>query len=153
MKRSFLLFISFIFSVSLVMAQGSQSGGQGDILKTLLDGESDDRVTVEVDKQLVSNYNKLIAKNMRSSGIPGYRIRIYSGSGIGAKEEQQKIRARFLSLYRGLDAYNQYDEPFFKIYVGDCRTMSEALKLNDMIKVDFPDPFIVPGYINIKSAD
>jgi hypothetical protein len=153
MKRSFLLFISFIFSVSLVMAQGSQSGAQGDILKTLLDGESDDRVTVEVDKQLVSNYNKLIAKNMLSSGIPGYRIRIYSGSGIGAKEEQQKIRARFLSLYRGQDAYNQYDEPFFKVYVGDCRTRSEALKLNDMIKKDFPDPFIVPGYINIKSAD
>ena len=153
MKRSFLLFISFIFSVSLVMAQGGQSGAQGDILKTLLDGESDDRVTVEVDKQLVSNYNKLIAKNMRSSGIPGYRIRIYSGSGIGAKEEQQKVRARFLSLYRGLDAYNQYDEPFFKVYVGDCRTRSEALKLNDMIKKDFPDPFIVPGYINVKSVD
>ena len=153
MKRSFLLFISFIFSVSLVMAQGGQSGTQGDVLKALLEGGSGDRVTVEVDNQLVSNYNKLIAKNMKSSGIPGYRIRIYSGSGIGAKEEQQKIRARFLSLYRGLDAYNQYDEPFFKIYVGDCRTMSEALKLNDMIKVDFPDPFIVPGYINIKSAD
>lgn len=135
------------------MAQGGQSGAQGDILKTLLDVESDDRLTVEVDKQLVSNYNKLIAKNMKSSGIPGYRIRIYSGSGIGAKEEQQKIRARFLSLYRGLDAYNQYDEPFFKVYVGDCRTRSEALKLNDMIKKDFPDPFIVPGYINIKSAD
>ena len=153
MKRSFLLFISFIFSVSLVMAQGGQSGAQVDILKTLLDGESDDWVTVEVDKQLVSNYNKLIAKNMLSSGIPGYRIRIYSGSGIGAKEEQQKVRARFLSLYRGQDAYNQYDEPFFKVYVGDCRTMSEALKLNDMIKKDFPDPFIVPGYINIKSVD
>ena len=135
------------------MAQGGQSGTQGDILKTFLDGESDDRVTVEVDKQLVSNYNKLITKNMLSSGIPGYRIRIYSGSGLGAKEEQQKVRARFLSLYRNLDAYNQYDEPFFKVYVGDCRTMSEALKLNDMIKKDFPDPFIVPGYINIKSVD
>lgn len=153
MKRSFLLFISFIFSVSLVMAQGGQSGVQGDILETLLEGGSGDRVNVEVDNQLVSNYNKLITKNMKSSGIPGYRIRIYSGSGIGAKEEQQKVRARFLSLYRGLDAYNQYDEPFFKVYVGDCRTRSEALKLNDMIKKDFPDPFIVPGYINVKSAD
>ncbi|MCK5693215.1 MAG: SPOR domain-containing protein [Bacteroidales bacterium] len=153
MKRSFLLFISFIFSVSLVMAQGGQSGVQGDILETLLEGGSGDRVNVEVDNQLVSNYNKLITKNMKSSGIPGYRIRIYSGSGIGAKEKQQKVRARFLSLYRGLDAYNQYDEPFFKVYVGDCRTRSEALKLNDMIKKDFPDPFIVPGYINVKSAD
>lgn len=135
------------------MAQGGQSGAHGDVLETLLEGGSGDRVKIEVDSLLVANYNKLISRNMKSSGIPGYRIRIYSGSGIGAKEEQQKARARFLSLYRGLDAYNQYDEPFFKVYVGDCRTRSEALKLNDMIKKDFPDPFIVPGYINIKSAD
>jgi hypothetical protein len=153
MKRSLLLFISFIFSVSLVMAQGGQSGAQGDILKTLLDGESDDRVTVEVDKQLVSNYNKLIAKNMLSSGIPGYRIRIYSESGLGAKKEQQQVRARFLSLYPGLDAYNRYDEPFFKVYVGDCRTKSDALKLQNLIDRNFPNSIIREDFINLKSGD
>jgi len=135
------------------MAQGGQTGTQGDVLKTLLEGGSDDRVTVEVDSQLVSNYNKLIAKNMKSSGIPGYRIRIFSESGVGAKKDQQQVRARFLSLYPGLDAYNRYDEPFFKVYVGDCRTKSEALKLNDIIKKDFPNPIIVPDFINLKLVD
>jgi len=135
------------------MAQGGQTGARGDVLKTLLEGGSDDRVTVEVDSQLVSNYNKLIAKNMKSSGIPGYRIRIFSESGVGAKKDQQQVRARFLSLYPGLDAYNRYDEPFFKVYVGDCRTKSEALKLNDIIKKDFPNPIIVPDFINLKPAD
>ena len=135
------------------MAQEGQTGTQGDVLKTLLEGGSDDRITVEVDSQLVSNYNKLIAKNMKSSGIPGWRIRIYSESGIGAKKEQQQLRARFLSLYPGLDAYNRYDEPFFKVYVGDCRTKSEALKLNDIIKRDFPNPIIVPDFINLKPVD
>ena len=135
------------------MAQGGQTGTQGDLLKTLLEGESDDRLTVEVDSQLVSNYNKLIAKNMKSSGIPGYRIRIFSESGIGAKKDQQQVRARFLSLYLGLDAYNRYAEPFFKVYVGDCRTKSEALKLNDIIKRDFPNPIIVPDFINLKPVD
>ena len=135
------------------MAQGGQTGTQGDILKTLQDGGSGDRVTIEVDSLLVSNYNKLISKNIKSSGIPGYRIRIYSESGIGAKKEQQQLRARFLSLYPGLDAYNRYDEPFFKVYVGDCRTKSEALKLNDIIKRDFPNPIIVPDFINLKPVD
>lgn len=135
------------------MAQGDQTGTQGDVLKTLLEGGSDDQVSVEVDSQLVSNYNKLISKNMKSSGIPGYRIRIYSESGIGAKKDQQQVRARFLSLYPGLDAYNRYDEPFFKVYVGDCRTKSEALKLNDIIKKDFPNPIIVPDFINLKLVD
>ena len=135
------------------MAQGDQSSTQGDILKTLLEEGSGDRVTVEVDNLLVGNYNKLISKNMLSSGIPGYRIRIYSESGIGAKKEQQQVRARFLSLYPGLDAYNRYDEPFFKIYVGDCRTRSEALKLQDMVRKNFPSPIVVDDFINLKSVD
>lgn len=153
MTRSLLFIVCFSFSLTLVMAQGDQTGTQGDVLQTLLEGGSDDQVTVELDSQLVSNYNKLIAKNMKSSGIPGYRIRIYSESGIGAKKDQQQVRARFLSLYPGLDAYNRYDEPFFKVYVGDCRTKSEALKLNDIIKKDFPNPIIVPDFINLKLVD
>ena len=153
MTRSLLFIVCLLFLFTLVMAQGAQTGTQGDVLKTLLEGGSDDRVTVEVDSQLVSNYNKLIAKNMKSSGIPGYRIRIFSESGIGAKKDQQQVRARFLSLYPGLDAYNRYDEPFFKVYVGDCRTKSEALKLNDIIKKDFPNPIIVPDFINLKPVD
>ena len=63
------------------------------------------------------------------------------------------MRVRFLSLYRGLDAYNRYDEPYFKIFVGDCRTRSEALKLNDMIKKDFPNSFIREDFINLKGAE
>jgi len=135
------------------MAQIGQSNTQTDILQTLQADGQGDRVSVEVDGLLVSNYNKLIARNMKSSGIPGYRIRIYSESGLGAKEEQQSTRARFLSLYPGLDAYNRYDEPFFKIYVGDCRTMSDALKLKDNIERNFPNSIIRPDYINLKSVD
>ena len=72
---------------------------------------------------------------------------------MGAKQEQQKVRARFLSLYPGLDAYNRYDEPYFKVYVGDCRTKSEALKLKDMIEGNFPNSFVMPSEINLKSGD
>lgn len=153
MKRFFLLIVFFTLSAGLLLAQIGQSNVQSDILQDLQEGGQGDRLNLELDSLLESNYNKLIARNMKSSGIPGYRIRIYSESGIGAKEEQQKVRARFLSLYRGLDAYNRYDEPFFKVYVGDCRTRSEALKLHDKIKKDFPSPIIVEDYINLKSVD
>lgn len=153
MTRSLLFIVCFSFSFTLVLAQGDQTGSQGDLLKSIQEGGSGERVSLELDSMLAPNYNKLIAKNMKASGIPGYRIRIYSESGIGAKKEQQQQRARFLSLFPGLDAYNRYDEPFFKVYVGDCRTKSEALKLNDRIKRDFPNPIIVPDFINLKPID
>ena len=102
------------------------SGSQGDILQVLTDEEKDDQVHIEVDSLLVANYYKLITENSSIKGIPGYRIRIFSESGLGAKEQQQQMRARFLSEFPGIDAYHKYDEPFFKVYVGDCRTKSEV---------------------------
>jgi hypothetical protein len=72
---------------------------------------------------------------------------------VGAKEEQQRVKARFLTLYPGIDAYYRYDEPYFKVYVGDCRTRSDVLKLIDKIKRDFPNPFVVDDFIVPKNAD
>ncbi len=135
------------------MAQGGQTGTQEDVLKVLMAGGSGDRVSLELDSLLAPNYYKLISKNMKSSGVAGYRIRIYSESGIGAKKEQQQVRARFLSLYPDQDAYNRYTEPFFKIYVGDCRTKSDALKLQDLVRKNFPSPIVVPDFINLKSGN
>ena len=153
MTRALLFIICLSLPLTLLKAQGRQSGSQGDLLKALQEQGPYDQVTLELDSLMLANYNKLIARNMKSSGVPGYRIRIYSGSGVGAKEEQQNVRAKFLSLYRGLDAYNRYDEPYFKVFVGDCRTRSEALKLHDRIKKDFPNSFIRDDFINLKSVD
>ncbi|MDF1574980.1 MAG: SPOR domain-containing protein [Bacteroidales bacterium] len=153
MTRFFAAILFIFLSITLVKAQDGQNSSQGDLLQSLMEEGPRGQVTLELDSQLLANYNKMIARNMGSTGVPGYRIRIYSGSGVGAKEEQQRVRARFLSLYRGLDAYNRYDEPFFKVYIGDCRTRSEALKLNDRIKKDFPNPIIVSDYINLKSTE
>jgi hypothetical protein len=153
MTRSFLIILIVTLSATFVSAQGGPSITQPDLLKTLQEQGPRDQVYLELDSLIVSNYYKLISNNMQSPGVPGYRIRIYSGSGVEAKKEQQNVRARFLSLYPGLDAYNRYDEPFFKVYVGDCRTRSEALKLQDKIRTDFPDSIIREDYINLKSAE
>ena len=153
MKR-FLSFVLYtLFTATVVMAQSGQSGSGEDLLKALQESGRYNTVSVEADSLIMANYYKLLTSNKKTSGIPGYRIRIYSESGVGAKEEQQRQKARFLTLYPGIDAYNSYDEPFFKIYVGDCRTRSEALKLIDKIERNFPNPFWFPDYIVPKNAD
>ena len=153
MKQSILILLFCFFTVAVLMAQNGQTGNHGDLLTTLQREGPGDQVNLEMDNLLVSNYNKLITRNMQSTGVPGYRLRIFSESGVGAKQEQQKVRARFLSLYPGLDAYNRYDEPYFKVYVGDCRTKSEALKLKAKIDRNFPNSFVMPAEINLKSGD
>ena len=153
MTRFLSIVLASLCTATVAMAQPGQTVSNGDILKTLQESGRNNRISLEMDSLLVANYYKLLSSNKKTSGIPGYRIRIYSESGVGAKEEQQRIKARFLTLYPGIDAYNSYSEPFFKIYVGDCRTMSEALKLIDKIERNFPNPFIVDDYIVPKNAD
>jgi len=153
MVRSILLFIFSVLTLNTLLAQGGPVSGKEDLLQFLEEEGPRDRVNIEVDSLLVANYNKLITRNMQTTGIPGYRIRIFSESGLGAKQAQQQVRARFLSLYPGLDAYNEYDEPFFKVYVGDCRTKSEALKLQDRIRKDFPNSIIREDFIQLKHGD
>ena len=144
----------FLFLFGLMISTGAvlyaQPGYRGDVLKQLQDEEGQDQVKIGADSLLVANYYKLLVKNSKVKGVPGYRIRIFSESGLGAKEEQQRVRARFLSQYPDIDAYYRYDEPYFKVYVGDCRTRSEALKLYDRIKRRFPNPILVEDYINIQ---
>jgi hypothetical protein len=150
MTRFIVFVLCTLCASTVLMAQTSQAGSGGDLLKTLQESGHNNRISVEMDSLLVANYYKLLTSNKKTSGIPGYRIRIYSESGVGAKEQQQRQKARFLTLYPGIDAYYQYDEPFFKVYVGDCRTRSEALKLLDRIKREFPNPIIREDYIVLK---
>lgn len=128
----------------------AQHDSQDDLLESLLEEENGGPVKIRADSLVVVNYYKLLIQNSKITGVPGYRIRIYSESGLGAKEDQQRVRARFLSLYPDTDAYYRYDEPYFKVYVGDCRTRSEALKLYDRIERNFPSSILVEDYINIK---
>jgi hypothetical protein len=153
MTRKLSIVLCTLFTATVLLAQQGQTGSDGDLLKTLQESGRNKRISLEIDSLLAANYYKLLTSNKNTSGIPGYRIRIYSESGVGAKEEQQRVKARFLTLYPGIDAYNSYEEPFFKVYVGDCRTRSEVLKLMDRIERNFPNPFWVHDYIVPKNAD
>ncbi|MCK4991891.1 MAG: hypothetical protein KAS29_15435, partial [Bacteroidales bacterium] len=102
MMRILILIISFIYTGLLVHGQSGQTTPSGgDILLHLQDDKVGDQVDIQVDSLLVANYYKFMIRNRKDSGIPGYRIRIYSESGLGAKEKQQRIKAKFLSYYPG----------------------------------------------------
>ncbi|MCP4314102.1 MAG: SPOR domain-containing protein [Bacteroidetes bacterium] len=145
MKFSFLLIICLIHAGTI---SWGQSGSGEDVLEKLKNAEG--QVSIETDSLLEANYYKLLIQSSKVKGVPGYRIRIYSESGIGAREQQQRVRARFLSNFPDIDAYDGYDGVYFKVYVGDCRTRSEAIKLQDRINRKFPNSFPMEAYINIQ---
>lgn len=79
--------------------------------------------------------------------LNGYRIQIFSDN---KKQPARDEKARFLSSFNSVKAHEVYQQPFFKIRVGDFRTKLEAYKFQKEIQAQFPNSFIVKDEIDIE---
>ena len=130
MKKLFLLSFVF-FSASLAF---SQENNQTDSLTTVV---KDSRI------------NKLNKTYKDSYKLKGFRIQIYSGN---KKQPANQARSTFSKVYRKKKAHMKYEQPYYKVRVGDFKTKLEALKFkNDLVKY-FPNCFIVKDEIDIDEV-
>jgi len=72
--------------------------------------------------------------NSRVKTIPGFRVQIASFSGINAKNSAFNLRDQFITDYPEVQSYIIFDEPNFKVKVGDFRTRLEAYAFLQEIK-------------------
>ncbi|HPS12603.1 MAG TPA: SPOR domain-containing protein, partial [Prolixibacteraceae bacterium] len=52
-----------------------------------------------------------------------------------------------------MKVYVLFQSPDFKVRVGDFRTKSEALKLRNQLKNEFPSVFIIDDLISLPEID
>lgn len=91
---------------------------------------------------LVDKYARINEKQ----GLKGYRIQIYSGSGVSARAEANSARYRLLNLFPEFDPsliYFDYHAPYFKVVIGDYRNKNEAFEVYHDIKRKFSGSYIV----------
>jgi len=144
----FTILLTIVLSFSAAM-QG-QSRQPSDALSRLMQKEMTGDVILTLEPLILENYNKHMIQNSRNRGVAGFRIRIYSDNGMGAKNQQMRVMANFLSLYPEIRTYPRYEGSYYKIYVGDFRTKRDALKILGNIKRNFHDAFIVEDNIVIE---
>lgn len=87
-----------------------------------------------------------IASNTSNPVIPGYRIQIFFGS---ERKAANDAKTKFLQEYPDASAYLVYQQPYFKVRVGDFRTHLEAQSIFQKILQQFDNVFIVPDKINL----
>lgn len=107
------------------------------------------RVQVFQDGRIDLLVARHIEENKKGTGVPGFRVRIFSQSGHNARQNANQVRAEFLRRYPDMEGYLTYDAPNFKVYVGDFRTRSEAIRFHKRVSRDFPNAFIVIDQINL----
>lgn len=69
----------------------------------------------------------------------GFRVQIFLGP---SRSDAYAAQARFRQLFNTIDTYIVYDEPNYRVKVGDFRSRSEAEKLMQSLRQQFNNVFI-----------
>lgn len=78
--------------------------------------------------------------------MPGYRVQVYYG---GQRAKATEIRTEILRKFPQAAAYIIYQQPNFKLRLGDFKTRIEAMKLLDEVRHEYPQAFVVKDDVKL----
>lgn len=104
-------------------------------------------VEIIKDARIDSLVSKHRQQNELKKSLPGYRIQLYSGA---QRTKANDIRADFIQKFPDYQAYIVYQQPNFKVRVGDFRSRLEAFKLYKQLQDFYEAAFIVKDDIRIN---
>lgn len=86
--------------------------------------------------------------------IKGFRIQIFFDSGNNSKSKAISAMSEFRSKHSKVEAYLMFQEPNYKVRVGDFRCRMDAQRFLHKITEDYPNAFIVKdNEINFPSLE
>jgi hypothetical protein len=93
------------------------------------------------------------ALNERQSDIDGYRIQIFFDSGNNSKKKTNDAMQRFIEKYPDVKAYISFKEPYYRVRVGNFRTLIESEGFLKKIQSDYPNAFPVKEKVYFPGID
>lgn len=95
----------------------------------------------------------LLQKKINSvdSLVPGYRVQIFFESGNYSKDLAIQTAEEFTEKYPDTRYYLSFDEPYYRIRVGDFRSLIEAKGFLNKIISTYPSAFEVKDMIYFPS--
>ena len=106
--------------------------------------------TVEVRE--VGDAATIVEQNLRQEpkAVNGYRIVIFMSNSQTARRDAVTAQENFTTLFSNEQSYLSYENPYFKVAVGNCTSQDEAIILLGRLRHTFPKAFIVRESINIS---
>ena len=105
-------------------------------------------VTIQAQEGVVSidqnrDIDKLLEFKKDLSTVNAFMIQIYSGSSGSARSEAQKTKAQVTTLFPEWSNSIEYEQPNYKIRVGNFRTRLEADRALIDVKKSYANAFIL----------
>lgn len=139
--------MKFLF-IQLILLLSIKSFSQSPIFKSLNNNQLGwGKFTLISNISTDNIISKHIQVNQKVKGSPGYRIQVFFASGTEAKNQCLKLKNELRNSYPQYESYIIYEEPFFKLRIGDFRSKLEAYKLFKQIQEAYPSAFIVEDLI------
>jgi hypothetical protein len=143
MRRThFLLYVLFLLP-AVLLSQQDPKASQNPFYAVQEKVAGAGQVTIKQSEAIEQLMLLNIQLNKNTSGVLGYRIQIYSGSGAKARQEAQNVRGRFISVFPTEQITIEYLEPFWNVRVGYFRHKHESLTLLRKVKESFPNSYSV----------
>lgn len=132
----------FVLYITLFLGGGAfaQQGANGE-LKVFQDPRAD---------TLMERYIQI---NEIHPVIEGWRIEIFFEAGNYSKKLAMEAKSGFVEQYPEVPSYLIFQQPYYKVRVGDFRTKMEAEKFLREIEAGYPQAFVVMDEINYPKLD
>lgn len=105
------------------------------------------------DERVDSLVNLHIEHNKKYPVFQGYRIQILKASGNDALDLTEEAKTLFMEKYSDANVYLTFDEPYYRVRVGDFRTRLEAEKFLRKISRKYPGAWVIQDYINFPKIN
>jgi len=108
---------------------------------------ADSSVLITKDKRLNELLDKQRKQNLEKQTMPGYRVQIYFGVN---RPKASEVKLDFTSKYPEVPSYLSYQQPNFKVRVGDFVSRLEAQKFLKQLEGKYPTTFVVTDDVNLR---
>lgn len=125
MKKILLAALCLLLGIAHVSAQGRKG-------------------TIEItgDTKVSELVKKHIEFNERLRTVPGYRVQIAALSGPNSRNQAFELKGRFKESYPDVEVYIVFNEPNFRIKVGDFTSKLDAYVFMQKIKDTYPGTIV-----------
>lgn len=106
-----------------------------------------DKVSLESEMDLEFLLDAHYDKNKHTDFAQGYRIQVMNSSN---RSDVYEKKAEVYTIFNQHKGYIVYDQPYYKLRIGDFKTKLEARKFLEEVIAEFSTAFIVKDEIKIK---
>jgi len=136
--------IGVLVCLGFVQISKAQSGGvqvNKDSLISLLQAfRSENNINPNTSRTFVKIGAKEVdKKTARRVKVRGFRVQIFSG---GNRNDAYAVQARFQSSFSDMGSYVTYDEPNYRVKVGDFRNRTEATNFMRELRSQYSNVFV-----------